>query len=97
MSDTQKIDRAQKAERILNDPLYVESFELTRQAIFQQIERTPIRDDEGLKHLRLCLKLLQDVKANLTSVLNDGKVAEFNIQQQKRDAASLRDFKVGSR
>lgn len=90
MSD--KIQRAEKAERILQDPLFAEAFENTRQAIFAQIERTPIRDDEGLKHLRLCLKLLTDVRANLTAVLNDGKVAEFRMEQTK-SIPNLRDFK----
>jgi hypothetical protein len=89
-----KIDRAQKAERILNDPEFIAAFDATRQAIFDQIERTPIRDDEGLKHLRICLKLLADVKANIVAVLNDGKIEEFRIEQQKRDVAHLRDFKV---
>lgn len=79
-----KIDRAQKAERILNDPLFAEAFENTRQAIFQKIEQTPIRDAEGLANLRLSLKLLNDVRANLTQVLNDGKVEEYRIEEQKR-------------
>lgn len=91
MSDA--IARAEKAQRILNDELFQEAFDNTRTAIFEAIERTPLRDDEGLKHLRLCLKLLQDVKANLTATLNDGKVAEFRLAQQKQDA-KLRDFKV---
>ena len=79
-----KIERAQKAERILTDPIFVEAFENTRQAIFQKIEQTPIRDDEGLKHLRLSLKLLQDVRANLTAVLNDGKIEEYRLEEKKR-------------
>jgi hypothetical protein len=89
-----KIDRAQKAERILTDPEFIVAFDSTRHAIFEQIERTPLRDDEGLKHLRLCLKLLADVRANLTAVLNDGKVEEFRIEQAKREMPNLRDFKV---
>ena len=89
-----KIERAQRAERILNDPEFIAAFDSTRQAIFDQIERTPLRDDEGLKHLRICLKLLADVKANLVAVLNDGKVEEFRIEQQKREIPQLRDFKV---
>jgi hypothetical protein len=79
-----KIERAQKAERILTDPLFAEAFENTRQAIFQKIESTPIRDDEGLKHLRLSLKLLQDVRANLTAILNDGKIEEYRLEEKKR-------------
>jgi hypothetical protein len=79
-----KIERAEKAQRILKDELFLEAFENTRQAIFQKIEVTPIRDTEGLSQLRLCLKLLSDVRANLTKVLNDGKVAEFEIEEKKR-------------
>lgn len=79
-----KIERAEKAQRILTDPIFVEAFENTRQAIFQKIEQTPIRDDEGLKHLRLSLKLLQDVRANLTAVLNDGKIEEYRLEEKKR-------------
>ena len=79
-----EIERAQKVERMLNDEEFKNAFENTRQAIFQKIEATPIRDTEGLAQLRLCLKLLNDVRANLTKVLNDGKVAEFRIEEQKR-------------
>lgn len=93
MNEAQKIDRAVKVDKLLNDPLLSEAFDNVRQAIFDTIERTPVRDIEGLTSLRLSLKLLQDVRANLRQVLNDGKVAEFRIEQQKRDA-KLRDFKV---
>lgn len=84
MNESQLIAKADKAQKLLDDPLFVEAFENTRQAIFQKIEATPIRDTEGLTQLRLCLKLLTDVRANLVRVLNDGKVAEFQIQERKR-------------
>lgn len=92
MNESAKIDRAQKAQRLLNDELFNEAFNLTRQAIFERIETTPLRDVEGLSQLRLCLKLLGDVKANIKQILNDGKVAEFNIEQQKREL-TLADFR----
>lgn len=79
-----KIERAEKAQRILTDPIFVEAFENTRQAIFQKIEQTPLRDAEGLASLRLSLKLLQDVRANLTAILNDGKIEEYRLQEKKR-------------
>jgi hypothetical protein len=91
---SEKIDRAQKAERFMADAMFSEMFDKTRHAIFEKIEQTPLRDDEGLKHLRICLKLLADLKANVVSVVNDGKLEEFRIEQQKRDIAQLRDFKV---
>lgn len=79
-----KVERAQKVERILTDPLFIEAFENTRQAIFQKIENTPIRDAEGLANLRLSLKLLNDVRANLTHALNDGKIEQFRLEEKKR-------------
>jgi hypothetical protein len=86
------IDRAQKAEAILNSPVYQESFDLVRQAIFDKFEVTPVRDTEALVHLRTALKLLNDVKANLTAALNEGKVVEFRLEQAKREP-KLSDFR----
>lgn len=84
LSDQGKIDRAQRVKRLLNDPELKDAFENTRTAIFQKIEQTPIRDTEGLTQLRLCLKLLNDVRANLDQIVNDGKLAEFKIQEEKK-------------
>ena len=79
-----KIDRAQKAERILNDEIFQEAFESVRQALLQKFESAPVGDTDGIMKVRLCLKLLSDVRANLDAVLRDGKVEEFNIQEKKR-------------
>jgi hypothetical protein len=84
-----KIDRAQRVDKLLKDPEFIQAFESTKQAIFEKIEQTPIRDIEGLTNLRLCLKLLGDVRANLENVLNDGKIAEFNIEQEKKRRFAL--------
>lgn len=79
-----KLERAEKVQRLLKDPEIVAAFDNCKQAIFQKIEQTPIRDAEGLTQLRLCLKLLNDVKANLENVLNEGKAIEFNIEKAKQ-------------
>ncbi len=89
MSAQAKIERASRVERILKDDEFIAAFDNTRQAIFLKIEQTPIRDTEGLTQLRLCLKLLSDVRANLEQVLNDGKVAEFNVAQEKKHRFAL--------
>jgi hypothetical protein len=79
-----KIDRADKAQRILNDEIFKESFESVRQALLSKFEAAPVNDAEGMVKVRLCLKLLNDVRANLEAVIRDGKVEEFNIQEKKR-------------
>ena len=82
MSAAQEIDRATKAKAVLDNPMYQESFELCRLAIIDRIEKCPINDMESAENLRKCLKLLRDVRANLTVALNSGKVAEFTITQE---------------
>lgn len=79
-----KIQRAEKAQRILDDELFKESFESVRQALLQKFETAPVNDADGMVKVRLCLKLLNDVRANLETVVRDGKVEEFNIQEKKR-------------
>lgn len=79
-----KIQRAEKAQRILEDELFKESFESVRLALLQKFESAPVGDADGIMKVRLCLKLLNDVRANLETVIRDGKVEEFNIQEKKR-------------
>lgn len=82
MSD---IDRGIKADALLNDPILSEAFAGVREAILRQIEQAPIRDRDGVHELKLMLKLLADVRANLNKAVQDGKLAEATI---KRDVAS---------
>lgn len=79
-----KIQRAEKAQRILDDEIFKESFESVRQALLQKFEAAPVGDADGLMKVRLCLKLLTDVRANLEAVVRDGKLEQFNIQEKKR-------------
>lgn len=79
-----KLQRAEKAQRILDDEIFKESFESVRQALLQKFETAPVNDADGIMKVRLCLKLLTDVRANLETVMRDGKVEQFNIQEKKR-------------
>lgn len=81
MTPAQAIDRANKAKAILDNPMYEEAFDLCRLAIIDRIEKCPIADTNTAEDLRKCLKLLRDVKANVTAALNTGKVDAFNIEQ----------------
>lgn len=76
------IDRGQKALRLLEDPTLIEAFELVRQAIHERWETAPIRDRDGAHELKLQLKLLNDVRANLEQAVNDGKLAAAELKTQ---------------
>lgn len=91
MTPAQELDRATKAKAVLDNPLYQESYELCRLAILDRIEKCPLNDVETAENLRKCLRLLRDVRTNLTVALESGKVAEFNIA--KAQEAKKNPFK----
>ena len=91
------IDRGAKAERLLADPMLVESFDLVRTAIIEKWESTPLRDRDGAHELKLMLKLLGDVRANLEQAVNDGKLAAAELRQQARRELSPAEFKAAYR
>jgi hypothetical protein len=91
MSIEVDLDRADRAKSILNNPTYQESFDLVRQAIIDQWETTPIRDRDGAHELKLMLKLLGDVRANLERAISDGKLAAHELDRRRN--LKLADFR----
>ena len=83
-NDPRDLDRAVKAESILNSAIYQESYASVRAAILEKIEKCPLADAQTAEDLRRCLKLLRDVKANLEMALVHGKVATFNLEQAEQ-------------
>lgn len=79
-----EVERGQRAQHLLDDPLLTEAFDLVRQAIHERWEAAPIRDQEGAHELKLQLKLLNDVRANLEQALSDGKLAAAELKTQRQ-------------
>jgi hypothetical protein len=74
-------DRGRQADLLLDNPIYKEAFLAVREAIITQWEMTPIRDKEGQHELKLMLKLLKDLEANIRTVAATGKLARLDIQK----------------
>lgn len=91
MSLEADIDRAQRAEALINNPTLTEAFADVATAIHQAWEAAPVRDTEGQQILKLQLKLLSDVRANLERAIADGKVAVFELEQRRK--SNLADFR----
>lgn len=91
MSIERDLDRAARAKAVIDNPTFQEAFDLVRQAIHEQWEATPIRDHEGAHELRLMLKLLGDVKAQLDTALADGKIAAAELTRRRQP--KLADFR----
>lgn len=81
---TRELDRGNKAKEILENELFQEAWLTVETALIQKWRECPIRDKEGQHELKLMLKLLDDVKANVVHVLESGKLAESRLQELKR-------------
>jgi hypothetical protein len=84
MSDTEQLERAAAAKRALDNPALKAAFNEVREAIVHRIEQCPMRDTEGAEKLRIMLRLLNDLRLNLESAINDGKVVELRIQEDEQ-------------
>jgi hypothetical protein len=81
---TDDITRAQQAKDLLENPIYQESFKNVREAILTAWSEAPIRDVEGQHELKLMIRLLTDLEKNILRVVNDGKIAQIEIERQKK-------------
>lgn len=82
--ERQHLSRAAKAAALLADPEMQAAFAAVREALRDQMEACPIRDAEGFMALRLQLKLLGDLRANIESVMNTGKLVQHRIDELER-------------
>lgn len=83
MDDISSIDRATRAQKLLQDPLLADAFEKVRLAILSAFESSPARDAEGREHLFQRLKALNDARGYLEQAVRDGKVV-VHLQEEKR-------------
>lgn len=84
LNERELLRRAQKAQAILSDSELTGAFVAVRESLLLRIEQCPIRDRDGVHELKLQLKLLADVRANLHSVVNTGKVIEYRSNLLER-------------
>lgn len=93
MNETKLLERAARAEQVLSNPAFGDAFEAVRLALFAQIEKCPLSNTTEAEQLRLSLKLLNSVRANLEYAMNQGKIVSFKLEQEKQSKLNpLRNF-----
>ena len=68
--------REQQANRLLNDPLYNEAFELLAENIHNTWISTSIDEVEAREQAWLSLRLLERIRLHLTSIIETGEMAK---------------------
>jgi hypothetical protein len=93
MTSEETIERANRAEKLLSDPLLTEAFNALRTTILNNIEAAPIRDKAGVHECRLMLKVLGNLKGHLEQAIRDGKVLMHRLEERKKHERMLEDEK----
>ena len=68
--------REQQANRLLNDPLYNEAFDLLAENIHNTWISTGIDEVEAREQAWLSLRLLERIRLHLTSIIETGEMAK---------------------
>lgn len=87
------LDRANKAKAVLDSPAFQDAFTAVRNAIIDRIEKCPRSDAQTAEYLRQCLHLLSDVRLNMVTAVNSGKLDAFRLaEDEKRKRSPLRNL-----
>lgn len=88
--------RGTRAQLLLDSEPYKEAVGRVRQAILEKWAASPVADKDGQHELRLMLKLLGDLEANIREVAQTGKLAQVQIQQEKSKVKRIFDIARGA-
>jgi len=76
MGKGKEIKRGQDAERLINDPLYKEAFDTTKNLLIQLMLQTDISEETERDRIYMTIKSLELVEQHIRSVLETGQLAE---------------------
>jgi hypothetical protein len=76
MGKGKEIKRGQDAERLINDPLYKEAFDTTKELLIQLMLQTDISEETERDRIYMTIKSLELVEQHIKSVLETGQLAE---------------------
>lgn len=78
----QDVQRAHRAAAIIYDPLWVEAYETLHTELMDAWQTSPARDVDGRETLWLSVKLLAQLKAHMTSLIESGQMAEIELSRR---------------
>lgn len=82
----EEVSRGRDAEQLLEHPIFKEAVTAVREGIINKWAEAPLRDKEGAHELKVMLKLLNDVEANIRQVVNTGKMASIQLEKEQQIA-----------
>ena len=75
MNSDEEISRGERAQRLLSDPMLEEAFARLGVLYIEQWKAASARDTEGREKLWFMVKVLDQIKGHLQTVMETGKLA----------------------
>jgi hypothetical protein len=75
----EEVKRGERAEEILNNPIYIEAIEKVREGIIQSMAESPLGDDKTHNRLVIAMQLLNQIEKQLKGVMQTGKMAQMQV------------------
>ena len=76
--------KADRAQRLIDDPDLKEAFSTVRERYRDLIEETPLDKPEVIFDIRKMLHLLRDVEQNLHEAIQTGHLEDFRVTEQAK-------------
>ena len=87
---SEEMARGVRAKAILESGIFQEAVEMVEADTLEKWKKSPIRDEEGQRFLRLKWQALQEVKGYLKDVMETGKLASQTIEEKRNIAQRTR-------
>lgn len=78
-----EIARGEDAKRILDDPLYRESWDSVEKGLVESLRHVPLTDASLEREIVRSIQLLYRVRAYIEQVMQTGKLVALEEQQQE--------------
>ena len=83
MTPGERIARANRARELLEEQTMRGVFDGVREALVVKLEQCAIGDTATQHEIALTLQLLKQLRAHLQSYIDDGSLAEREVEQEK--------------
>jgi len=75
----EEVKRADRAEEVLNNPLFIEAVAKVRDGIIASMASSPLGDESTHNRLVIALQLLSQIEKQLKDVVQTGKMAKLQV------------------
>lgn len=89
---SEEINRGFEAERLLNEPLFIESVGKVRDGLVNAMTVSPVGDEKTHHQLVVALQLLDKIVKNIKEVATTGKLKEIQLEEESKLKKFARRF-----